>query len=83
MCPWYLILIIINYLFIIANIYLLLARMYENGSWCSVNPYKAFEWYQKAAKQGNVLAQFRIGIIKLMLCFIKYLMSNKNTYFDF
>lgn len=35
--------------------------MYDNGEGVKQDYIKAFEWYEKAAKQGFAMAQFNIG----------------------
>ena len=37
--------------------------MYENGTGVSQDYVKAVEWYQKAANQGNAIAQYNLGLM--------------------
>ena len=43
------------------NDYLMLARLYENGTGVSQNDSEALEWYRKAAENGNAKAQLELG----------------------
>ena len=40
----------------------LLGQMYEKGTGIKPNYQKAVEWYTKAAEQGEIEAQFNLGI---------------------
>lgn len=42
-----------------------LAYMYDNGDYVSADPYKAFEYYLMAAKLGNDIGKFNLGICYL------------------
>jgi TPR repeat protein len=41
--------------------YFMLGIKYENGEGVRKDDKEAFEWYEKAAKQGNVKAQYKLG----------------------
>jgi TPR repeat protein len=46
--------------------------MYFLGEGCEANQTKAFDMYQKAASQGNAIAQFNLGICIFFVCFVVF-----------
>lgn len=51
-----------------------LGNVHEEGLGVPQDYGKAIEWYQKAAKQGNAIAQYNLGVIYY---------NQKNDYYDF